>query len=89
MAAAASTSYQLTDDYSCGYCLQRLPYMVDPKELPCSHVFCLSCLEADLGEKNDISCKICRLLLGLQPLNFFNPEKPELSKLTFFMNMLF
>ena len=60
MASAAVKSDQLTSDFSCGYCLERLPYMVDPRELPCSHIFCLPCLQADVTEVGELKCNICR-----------------------------
>lgn len=48
----------VTEDYSCGYCLQRFVYMTDPRELPCSHVFCLPCLQADVSDT--LQCGICQ-----------------------------
>jgi hypothetical protein len=44
------------EEESCGFCLQKLTYMIEPKQLPCSHVFCLPCLEED--PKKD--CPVCR-----------------------------
>ena len=43
------------EEESCGFCLQKLAYMTEPKELPCSHVFCLPCLHDD--PKKD--CPVC------------------------------
>ena len=43
------------EDLNCGFCLQKLAYMTEPKELPCSHVFCLPCLQED--PKKD--CPVC------------------------------
>ena len=30
---------------NCGFCLQKLPYMTEPTQLLCSHVFCLPCIQ--------------------------------------------
>ena len=46
------------EEVSCGFCLQKPSYMTTPKRLPCSHVFCLPCLEADLTV--DKECPVCR-----------------------------
>ena len=34
----------ITREYSCGYCLEKIPWMVDPRILQCGHVFCMQCL---------------------------------------------
>ena len=49
-AGESKSNSGITEDYSCGYCLQRFVYMTDPRELPCSHVFCLPCLEEDVSD---------------------------------------
>lgn len=61
MASANATTRKelLTADYSCGYCLQRLPYMTDPRELPCTHVFCLACLQFDTRGDDGLKCTVC------------------------------
>ena len=46
------------EDLNCGFCLQKLPYMTEPTQLPCSHVFCLPCIQED--PKKD--CPICGLV---------------------------
>ena len=43
------------EEESCGFCLQKLTYMIEPKQLPCSHIFCLPCLQDD--PKKD--CPVC------------------------------
>ena len=43
------------EEESCGFCLQKLTYMIEPKQLPCSHIFCLPCLPED--PKKD--CPVC------------------------------
>ena len=51
----------ITDEYRCGYCWQEFNDMMDPRELPCGHVFCIGCIEADSREKNGIlSCPYCQ-----------------------------
>ena len=48
------------DEFRCGYCLQDLSSMTDPRELPCSHVCCLSCpQEVDLKD-GKLTCPKCR-----------------------------
>ena len=44
-----------TEEECCGFCLQKLTYMIEPKQLPCSHIFCLPCLQED--PKKD--CPVC------------------------------
>ncbi|XP_067939585.1 E3 ubiquitin-protein ligase TRIM33-like [Watersipora subatra] len=46
----ATSSHQLTDDYTCAYCFQKLPRMADPRELPCTHIFCFPCLKDDFTD---------------------------------------
>ena len=38
-------SKENTESVKCGLCLQKLSDMVEPKQLPCSHTFCLPCLQ--------------------------------------------
>ncbi|XP_067941913.1 transcription intermediary factor 1-beta-like [Watersipora subatra] len=51
--------FQLSEDYRCGYCYQQFNSMTDPKELPCHHVFCKTCLEGDYSEHSNIICRSC------------------------------
>ncbi|XP_067944154.1 tripartite motif-containing protein 2-like isoform X1 [Watersipora subatra] len=44
---------------SCETCLERLPYMRDPRKLPCSHVFCYSCLQEEFSKLSVVNCKTC------------------------------
>ena len=53
--AEPETFYEMVEDLNCGFCLQKLMYMIEPKQLPCTHVFCLPCLQED--PKKD--CPIC------------------------------
>ena len=58
-----------TDEFSCGYCLDSLLSMTDPRELPCSHVCCLSCLQlADDLKDGKLTCPKCRLVSRRVPL---------------------
>ena len=48
------------EDLNCGFCLQKLPYMTEPTQQLCSHVFCLPCIQED--PKRD--CPICGWVRG-------------------------
>ncbi|XP_067943266.1 E3 ubiquitin-protein ligase TRIM71-like [Watersipora subatra] len=50
---------QLSEDYRCGYCYKQFNSMDDPKELPCHHVFCKTCLEEDYSVHGNIRCRSC------------------------------
>ncbi|XP_067944214.1 uncharacterized protein [Watersipora subatra] len=51
----------VTEDIRCGFCWQDFNNLDDPRELDCSHVFCLSCLKEDCDRKNGIlECPICQ-----------------------------
>lgn len=45
---------------TCGYCLQEVDVMVDPRAMPCGHLFCRPCLEADNRDMDVIKCCICK-----------------------------
>lgn len=48
-------------DLRCGYCLERLGDISEPRYLPCNHLFCLPCLKADnkwSGAQFD--CPVCK-----------------------------
>ena len=44
----------------CGFCLYRDERLVDPRVLPCTHVYCRGCLEGYLEEHGVIDCRSCR-----------------------------
>lgn len=50
----------------CPSCLEEMEYLVDPKLLPCGHMFCMPCLVEALvikkQETTTIICTICRLV---------------------------
>ena len=58
------------DAIRCPQCLEELEYLQEPRVLPCSHIFCLPCLETlrtvevedsqPCGE--EIHCTICRFV---------------------------
>jgi len=50
------------EDLRCDYCLGSTSEMTDPRQLDCSHVYCLPCLEEDLaqGQPGFFRCSICR-----------------------------
>jgi len=41
---------------SCQFCMEKLENMVDPRELPCEHVFCLDCLKGDFANNDSHRC---------------------------------
>ena len=45
---------------SCGYCLQKNDDIQDARILPCSHICCMECLEADFRKLNAIECPVCK-----------------------------
>jgi len=48
-------------DERCGYCLERLIDVDQPRQLPCSHRFCLPCMQgSNSGET--ITCIICQFV---------------------------
>jgi len=49
----------LLPDYECGFCTSRTESMVDPRELPCQHVFCLSCIEGYYNQHGSVTCPTC------------------------------
>ena len=48
-----------TDRSSCGTCNQRLPFMTDPRKLPCSHMFCYPCLQSQFAKLGVVNCSTC------------------------------
>ena len=60
MAAAAASGDSSDDVVSCVYCLDVEPYLVDPRMLPCGHIFCSSCLSKDAKTNQIIKCANCR-----------------------------
>ena len=54
----------IEDRLRCPFCLEELAYLDNPKQLRCTHVCCLSCLEGHVkvGEtgKHLIECPVCR-----------------------------
>jgi len=49
----------LPSDYECGFCASRTDSMIDPRELPCQHVFCLSCIEGYYNQQDSVTCPNC------------------------------
>ena len=47
-------------DTKCGYCCQSVENMIDPKELPCGHINCRTCMEDGYKEKNGVVCPHCK-----------------------------
>ena len=50
----------LTEEYRCGYCYVEFNSMTKPKQLPCHHVFCLTCLQEDYQDHGGLSCPTCQ-----------------------------
>ena len=50
----------LTKEYRCGYCYVEFNSMTKPKQLPCNHVFCLTCLQEDYQDHGGLSCPTCQ-----------------------------
>ncbi|XP_067931707.1 uncharacterized protein [Watersipora subatra] len=67
----AEASTELVGDYKCGFCCIEFKRMVDPRTLPCQHVYCKKCLE-EHAEENDgkILCEDCDTKY----------EKPDIEK---------
>ena len=51
---------ELTEEYRCGYCYVEFNSMTKPKQLPCHHVFCLTCLQEDYQDHGGLSCPTCQ-----------------------------
>ena len=60
MAAAAASGDSSDDVVSCVYCLEVEPYLIDPRMLPCGHIFCSACLQKDAKTNQIIQCANCR-----------------------------
>jgi len=51
---------RLTNSYRCGYCSQYFCKLEDPRTLPCLHVYCMKCLQTDIGyRKTNVECAYC------------------------------
>lgn len=51
---------QLTEDLTCGVCLEEYK---DPRALPCLHVYCRACLDVLIARSRDpkyVACPVCR-----------------------------
>ena len=59
LATIAVMSVAMREQERCIFCLTHLDSMSDPRKLPCSHVFCHDCLEAN-PHKDGIECVACR-----------------------------
>ncbi|XP_067940516.1 transcription intermediary factor 1-beta-like [Watersipora subatra] len=45
---------------NCGYCMLKLENMLDPRRLPCNHIFCFGCLQGDFTAGGvDTKCNQC------------------------------
>ena len=73
----------LREEVSCSVCMNSF---TDPKQLPCLHSFCLSCLNGILStssRKNAITCPLCQKVCGV-------PESGNLDDLptSFYLNSM-
>jgi hypothetical protein len=49
------------DVISCGTCLEVEGFvLLNPKRLPCQHIVCVRCLEAQKEDGKIIKCSICK-----------------------------
>ncbi|XP_067934234.1 uncharacterized protein [Watersipora subatra] len=53
------TPDELTPATRCGYCLQKYAKMLDPRMLPCEHIFCLPCMKDDYSTYEGFICPTC------------------------------
>ena len=73
MAAAASAPVDGSEDVvSCVHCLEVEPYLIDPRMLPCGHIFCSSCLSKDAKTNQVIKCANCRCAAIYLVVSIFN-----------------
>ena len=49
----------LNDEYHCGYCYKKSNCMTEPKILPCSHIYCLTCLLGAYDDHQKVNCPEC------------------------------
>ena len=47
-----------TTTIKCGFCLSKNEDLVDPKQLPCSHIHCMGCLTGFYEEHDIIQCPV-------------------------------
>ena len=50
---------EMENQKRCSYCLQELNDMRDPRVLPCTHIFCMSCIQDDCQQQQGLKCPIC------------------------------
>ena len=48
----------------CTYCLEELKYLIEPRRLDCSHVFCKECMSPQIIGDGSFQCPTCRLVMG-------------------------
>ncbi|XP_067931438.1 E3 ubiquitin-protein ligase TRIM71-like [Watersipora subatra] len=63
----------------CSGCLQELSNLRDPRELPCSHIFCASCVQSNSQQVAGVRCPVCGHLDD--EVNVESLPKPETDKL--------
>jgi len=51
----------MAEEVSCAYCFQQLVNMVNPKQLPCGHSFCLACLQENFqsSQRMNVDIHVC------------------------------
>ena len=81
MAAAAEKQ----EEISCGYCLQKSDVIEDARILPCNHICCMECLEADFRKLNTIECPVCMYGSVLRPYTLqLKLQRINTQTMTFF-----
>ena len=66
------------DVVSCGYCMEGEGYLLDPKLLPCQHVFCVNCLKDHCLDKKNVVCSICKWVTKCN-MSAKEPKPPNFS----------
>ena len=51
---------QLDDIISCGNCLEKEGYIINPLGLPCEHPMCETCLPEKASDSVKIGCAVCK-----------------------------
>ena len=55
-----ATASGVSTESRCGYCWEFYVDMTDPRELPCGHVNCRTCMEHHYDRSSGIECPHCQ-----------------------------
>ena len=82
-----ATAAEKQEEISCGYCLQKSDVIEDARILPCNHICCMECLEADFRKLNTIECPVCKYGLVLRPYTLqLKLQRINTQTMTFFQD---